>query len=76
MALPLDGDEIDPIAICGFSFKFPQDATSCEEFWRIMVERRCTMTEFPANRLEIDGFHDSTKKLNTVSEFWYLWGLF
>jgi hypothetical protein len=63
----LDGnDDDDPIAICGLSIKFPQDATSPEAFWKMMVERRCAMTEFPADRLSVDGFYNKKNKMNTV----------
>lgn len=65
----VDGDEVDPIAICGLSIKFPQEATSAENFWEILVNRRCVMTEFPTNRLNPAGFHSSSTRgrINTVS---------
>jgi len=62
----LDGSDQDDIAICGLSIKFPQDATSPEAFWKMMVERRCAMTEFPADRLNADGFYNKKNKLNAV----------
>lgn len=31
----MERDILDPIAIIGLSFKFPQDATSQESFWKI-----------------------------------------
>jgi acyl transferase domain-containing protein len=45
------------IAIIGFSLEFPQDATSSEGFWKMMAEKRCAMTEFPPDRLNIDAFY-------------------
>lgn len=60
------GNMSDPIAICGLSLKFPQDATSPEAFWKMMLEKRCAMTEFPADRLNADGFYQEGKKLQTV----------
>lgn len=62
----LDGNEADPIVICGFSIKFPQEATSPEGLWKIMMERRCAMTDFPAERVNLNGFHQKDKKLNNV----------
>ncbi|KAK8850862.1 polyketide synthase [Apiospora arundinis] len=62
----LDGHDGDDIAVCGFSIKFPQDATTPEAFWKIMMDRRCAMTEFPPDRLNIDGFHSKKQKLNTL----------
>ncbi len=62
----LDGNEADPIVICGFSIKFPQEATSPEGLWKMMMERRCAMTDFPAERVNLDGFYQKDKKLNNV----------
>ncbi|KAF2464560.1 reducing type I polyketide synthase [Lindgomyces ingoldianus] len=50
-------DVLDPIAIIGFSFRFPQDATSTEAFWRMLVEKRNAMTEWPEERLNLDSFY-------------------
>ncbi|PYI31454.1 hypothetical protein BP00DRAFT_474969 [Aspergillus indologenus CBS 114.80] len=46
----------DPIAVVGFSLKFPQDADSSDGFWNMLHEGRCAMTEFPADRFKIDTF--------------------
>ncbi|KAI0383339.1 putative polyketide synthase [Hypomontagnella monticulosa] len=62
----LDGDEVDPIAICGFSVKFPEDATSPEALWKMMMERRCAMTEFPADRINANGFYQKRNGLQTL----------
>ena len=51
--------QLEPLAIIGFAFRFPGDATSPEGFWKIMEERRCVMTEIPADRMNIDGFYHS-----------------
>ncbi|KAI0436484.1 putative polyketide synthase [Xylaria telfairii] len=54
------GDErdlLEPLAIVGLSLKFPQDATSPDEFWKMILEKRCAMTEVPADRFNIDAFH-------------------
>ncbi|KAI2601905.1 putative polyketide synthase [Hypoxylon sp. NC1633] len=55
----------DPICVCGISIKFPQDATSPDALWKMLVERRCAMTEFPKNRLNIDGFYKKPSTGNT-----------
>jgi len=63
----LDGTEADPIVVCGFSFKFPQDATSAEGLWQMMMEKRCAMTTFPSDRINLDGFHRENGRFSTVS---------
>lgn len=62
-----DGDGATDVAICGFSLKFPQDATSGEGLWKMMIEKRCAMSEFPSDRVNTDGFHRKTNRINTVS---------
>ncbi|KAI2936356.1 hypothetical protein CBS63078_867 [Aspergillus niger] len=62
----LDGIDSNDIAICGFSLKFPQDATTPEALWDMMLQRRCAMTEFPADRVNVDGFYDQRSRPNTM----------
>ncbi|KAF2036035.1 polyketide synthase [Setomelanomma holmii] len=47
----------EPIAIVGFALKFPQDVTSEENLWKLLMERRSTRTEVPSNRWNLDGFY-------------------
>ena len=58
-------DTDEPIAICGLSLKFPQEAISVEAFWEMLVEKRTAMTEFPKDRLNIDAFYDPNRQ-NTL----------
>ncbi len=59
---------LEPIAIVGFSLKFPQEATSQEAFWSMLLEKRCAMTEWPSERLNFEAFHHPDKNRNdTVS---------
>ncbi|KAJ5715852.1 polyketide synthase [Penicillium malachiteum] len=62
----LDGIDSNDIAVCGFSLKFPQDATTPEALWDMMLKRHCAMTEFPADRVNIDGFYDERSRPNTM----------
>ena len=52
-----NGNLTEPIAIIGFGFKFPQDITNAESLWKLLMERRSTMTEIPKSRWNIDGFY-------------------
>ena len=62
-----DSDKMEPIAVVGFSFKFPQEATTPDAFWQVLREKRCAMTEWPRDRLNIDAFyHPDSKRLDTV----------
>ena len=39
-----------PIAVIGFSLKFPQGAISPATFWQMLIEGRSARTEFPQKR--------------------------
>ena len=49
----VDQPQLEPIAVNGFSLKFPQDATSPEAFGKMLMEKRCSMTEWPKERLNL-----------------------
>lgn len=59
-------DVTEPIAIIGFSLRFPQDAISAEAFWEMLVEKRNAMTDWPEERLNLEAFYhpDGTRKEN------------
>ncbi|KAI1810305.1 putative polyketide synthase [Poronia punctata] len=62
----LDGNDDEPIVICGLSIKFPQDALTPESFWGMLAERRCATTDFPPSRLALQGFHHEHNQPNTI----------
>lgn len=49
--------EDDPVVVVGLSFRFPQDAVSEEEFWKIIHEGTSTSTEVPLTRYNINGHY-------------------
>lgn len=46
-----------PLAIIGFSLRFPQDAVSPGSFWKLIMEKRCTSSDFPPGRMNMDAHH-------------------
>ena len=63
----VDNDHLEPIAVVGFSLKFPQDASSTQSFWNMLVEGRSAMTKAPKERFNIDSLHvPNTKRLDEV----------
>lgn len=64
-----DDDLVEPVAVVGFSFKFPQDADSTDSFWKLLMEQRSTATEFPQDRLSVSAFyHPDPSRKSTVSK--------
>lgn len=63
-----DHDRLEPIAVIGFSVKFPQEATTAEGFWNLLVQGRSAMTEIPGDRFNINAFyHPDANRHDTVS---------
>ena len=58
---------LEPIAVVGFSLRFPQEATSAENFWQMLVDKGCAMTEWPKDRANTEAFyHPDADRTNTV----------
>ena len=53
---------MEPIAVVGLALKFPGDADSEDGLWRVLMEKKCTMTEWPADRLNVDAFYSPSRK--------------
>lgn len=51
------GDALEPIAVIGFSLKYPQDADSAPSFWSMLREKRSAMTEWPKDRINLEAFY-------------------
>ena len=54
--IPSDGVS-DSVAIVGLSFSFPQEATSLESFWKLLMDGRGTATEFPQSRISMSNMY-------------------
>ncbi|KAF2752844.1 hypothetical protein EJ05DRAFT_234979 [Pseudovirgaria hyperparasitica] len=57
-----DVDFLEPIAIIGFSLRFPQVGSSAEKFWELLKTRQDAMTATPPSRFNVDAFYHPTKK--------------
>lgn len=52
-----------PIAVIGMALRFPQDATSPEKFWEMLVDGRSARTEVPKGRYNVDSHYRSDASL-------------
>lgn len=65
----LKREKLEPIAVIGYSAKFPQDASSPEAFWQLLCEGRSAMTEVPKDRFNVHSFyHPDTERLDSVCD--------
>lgn len=53
-------DKLDPIAVVGLALRFPQDATSPEAFWHMLLEGRSALTDVPQDRYHVDAFYKAS----------------
>lgn len=61
-------DMTEPVAIIGFSLRFPEDATSAQGFWNMLYQGRSAMTEIPKDRFNIKAFyHPDSSRISSVS---------
>lgn len=59
---------MEDIAVVGLGLRFPGEATSPEELWGVLERAESQWSEFPADRLNIDGyFHPGGDRQGSVS---------
>lgn len=50
-------DSLLSVAVVGLSIRFPDEVTSLDSFWDMLIQARCASREFPPDRMNIDLFH-------------------
>lgn len=60
---PLKSNIVQPIAVIGMALRFPQDATSPEKFWEMLMDGRSARTEVPKERYNVDSYYRSDSSL-------------
>ncbi|GKT62283.1 polyketide synthase [Colletotrichum tofieldiae] len=48
---------MEDIAIIGMACRFPGKATSPEKLWEMVIQKESAWSEFPKDRLNIDGYY-------------------
>ncbi|CAH0023222.1 unnamed protein product [Clonostachys rhizophaga] len=51
------GDASEPIAIIGLATRFPQDASTTENFWDFLIKGRSAWSDFPEDRINSKGHY-------------------
>ena len=47
----------DPIAIIGIGCKYPGDANTPEEFWKLICEKKDAISEIPPDRWDVNALY-------------------
>ncbi|PYH86334.1 hypothetical protein BO82DRAFT_380441 [Aspergillus uvarum CBS 121591] len=62
-----DNYDAPALAVVGFAFEFPQDATTSDRLWEMISKGRSASTDFPQDRMNIDAFyHPSQERPSTI----------
>jgi Beta-ketoacyl synthase, N-terminal domain len=62
-------DKSMPIAIVGMGCRFPQDATSPEKLWNMIMRKQSALSDVPSDRFNIDAFyHPDSDRNGMVSK--------
>lgn len=57
------------VAVIGMSCRFPGEATSPEKLWKMLMARKTAWSEFPTDRMNMDGFyHPDGHRQGSVSQ--------
>jgi acyl transferase domain-containing protein len=56
----------DDIAVIGMGCRFPGSADSPEKLWDMLIKGESAWSEFPEDRLNIDGFYHPTGRQGSV----------
>ncbi|KAJ5747735.1 uncharacterized protein N7511_009431 [Penicillium nucicola] len=56
-----------PLAIVGMGLRYPGDVNSSDDFWDLMMDRRCASTKFPSDRLGVDKhYHPDNTRMDSL----------
>lgn len=65
--------KLEPIAVVGLSLRFPENATSADGFWNLMMQKRCVSQSFPEDRINAQGiYHPDPNRHDTVRSYYLL----
>ncbi|KAJ6103160.1 hypothetical protein N7486_005587 [Penicillium sp. IBT 16267x] len=53
----LSSDVVEPIAVIGLATRFPQEATTTEALWELLLQARSTWSPIPKERFNADAFY-------------------
>ena len=59
-------EALEPVAICGLSMRLPGAVRDAHTFWKALVEKRDLRCPVPANRFNVEAFHDPHGKTGTI----------
>lgn len=61
-------DAVEPIAVVGLATRLPQEATTTDALWELLLEARSTWSAIPKERFNADAFyHPDPEHGGTVS---------
>lgn len=63
-------DALEPIAVVGLATRFPQQATSTDGLWELLLQARSTWSSIPKERFNAEAFyHPDSEHGGTVGRW-------
>ncbi|OHW96459.1 polyketide synthase [Colletotrichum incanum] len=56
----------DPVVICGMAMRLPGGVSNAEEFWDMLMQKRCASVLVPKDRFNIDGYYSEKPRPGTM----------
>lgn len=59
---------IEPLAIVGLALRYPGNVTTSDDFWKMLMNRRCASTKVPSDRLNVEAhYHPDASRQDSLS---------
>ncbi|KAF4818956.1 Fumagillin dodecapentaenoate synthase [Colletotrichum siamense] len=58
--------EHDPVVICGMAMRLPGGVSNSEQFWDLLVNKRCGSIPVPKSRFNAKGYYSEHKRPGTI----------
>ena len=66
-------DALEPIAIVGLATRLPQEATSTERLWEMLLHARSAWSAIPKERFNADAFYHPDREHGGTVSIRYFW---
>ncbi|KAG6359882.1 hypothetical protein INS49_010935 [Diaporthe citri] len=57
--------EHDPVVVCGMAMRLPGVVSNCQQFWDLLMEKRCGSVPVPRSRFNAEGYYSEQKRPGT-----------
>ncbi|EQB54570.1 hypothetical protein CGLO_05576 [Colletotrichum gloeosporioides Cg-14] len=56
----------DPVVVCGMAMRLPGGVSNANDFWDMLMQKRCASVPVPKDRFDIDGYYSERPRPGTM----------